>query len=743
MSASNEKKDIVHKGGEFTAFGPADACMNGTYENAAPAKTLGAGATTRTEIENNPIALVGSKWESSQSEGKVGLTSGATKDYGAVTSGSQTVSAEGVPVARVSDPTSQNKVNSTGSVVGKSVVPSNESLEERAKKRCKLTRWEGSNGKASLGYPGQDKTGQPNYLELWDIDIVTFKSTRHDITKTPHEENPKCEIASHTIWYANGKVFPFYGRTAEARASGVETFDVPASLVTEAFTAAGVLADMMNGDVAGAMGKMASKFMTNYGAQRSEGEPDPDNKEDRRRVGGLGRQDYGGSSQAPVAQYAGGERFDGKTIPGLTKKPTPENKKEPIRGGSRDEVFGATFEGDPRAMMFFAWWWIMPPEIKVTATSCGGALDATLKVFPNQKTKFKFTWPLPGAAKNRQTVYDAKKTQQNLADLKSQQAAADQARSQAQGAQDAANARGHAQVVKGLEHLEKADSIGGTTGAAKKGRARQEQKADKAFDKAAEEFAKAEAALAKFNQAQATLDSILNTLKYTESSLGVLHKISAVAGVPLTSEVCKDLSLEFEFSYERTAEKMSARGWRYYTAATMGQKWTASITCGTLLGVSWKAYFSLLQFATFYVPGLAQAMSRLRIFRVDMFVSIAFKVGLGVGATKTQHDEFTVKGDMSVNFTPSIGLVVGGAGIDVVQGTIWAPTEAKLSIEPPKSKGAIIACKRSFRTSANYRVVLFPDRWWEIEASAGEIPGLSYYYNQDGAYYFEPLTLPG
>jgi len=98
---------------------------------------------------------------------------------------------------------------------------------------------------------------------------------------------------------------------------------------------------------------------------------------------------------------------------------------------------------------------------------------------------------------------------------------------------------------------------------------------------------------------------------------------------------------------------------------------------------------------------------------------------------------------MSVNFTPSIGLVVGGAGIDVVQGTIWAPTEAKLSIEPPKSKGAIIACKRSFRTSANYRVVLFPDRWWEIEASAGEIPGLSYYYNQDGAYYFEPLTLPG
>lgn len=720
MGASNEQKAIVHLGAGHSAYGGADACLNGTYDNVAPSSTLGAGASTKTQIEGNRIGMVGSHWETSESAGVIGVKSGTTKKDAVVTTGSKDVFVEGAPAARVQDPTTQNSANSAGAVKPQVIKPSNESVEERAKKRCKLTSWKATNGKAELGWPGRDKTGQPNYLELWDTDTVTFTSTRHDITKTPHEVNPKCEMSPHTEWVANGKVFPTYMRSEEKRDKGTETFEVPANLVTEAFTAPGALADALNGDAAGFAGKVLSKFATNDGELRSEaGE----------HVGGLGRQDYGGSSAAPKAGYAGGEKFDGTKVEGLTKTPDPKN--EPIRGAT--DMGG--FKGDVRALMFFAWWWIKPPEIKVTATSCGGALDATLKVFSNQKTKFGYEWGSPFAKKKS---IDGKKLRETLEAKEAAEAARDQARADKQ----AATAAGDAKVASGLALLDNAANIGGTNRSARKGQQRATRRAEKAFDKAMDEFAKAEAALAKFSAAQAQLDNIQNTLKTLDQTFSILQKVADVSGVPLTYELCKDLTLDVEFSYDRTDDRESQRGWRWYTTATMGQTWKFGLRCSTLVGLSWKAYFSLLQLATFYIPFLANMLRKFRIFRVDLFVAVSFKVGLGATFQKTRHDEFTISGDVSAGFTPTIGMVMGGAGIDVVQMSAWMPSEAKYSVAPPKTKGAIFKGTPSFRCNANYRAVIFPDRWWEIEAAAGAIPGFRYYWNLDGKFYNEPFALP-
>lgn len=711
MGASNEEKPIVHKGAGHTAFGPADACLNGTYDNVALSSTIGGAASTKTFIENNPIAMVGTLWETSQSSGKVGVKSGTTQKAAVVTTGSKDVFIEGRPAARTEDPTTQNQGNSSGSVKPGTLAPSAESVEERAKKKCKLTSWEGTNGKAKLGYPGKDKTGQPNYLELWDSDTVTFTATRHDITKTPHEKNPKCELAPHTIWRAQGKVFPLYQRVETKEAKGTETFEVPSSLVVEQFAMSGMLSDIGNMDGASAMGKLATKFMTNDGDVRSEGGEKAD---------GLGRQDYGGKEKGAAD----------------------------TRGDKPEKVFGSKFEGDPRAMMFFAYWWVMPPEIKVTATSCGGALDAVLKVFPNQKTKFKFSWDSPW--KKSKTV-DAAANQAVVDSLNAQKGLAERQAANAARAQSNAAAQQQAFEAQGQAAGNRASQIAGNMDGSATGRAASRQRRaletaerhkEQAYANAAEQYKRAQAALAKFNNATAQLNQILTALKTAEQALNVLHKISAVAGAPLTFDFAKDLSLEFEFSYERTKDRDSARGWRYYTDATMGQKWTAGLSSSTLLGVSWKAYFSLLQLAVPFIPLLAQALRRFRIFRVDLFMSVNFKVGLGVYGVKTEHDEFTVKGDVNLGFTPTIGAVMGGAGIDVVQMTAWVPSELKLSVNPPKSKGALVLVKPAFRATANYRAVIFPDRWWEIEASAGQIFGLHYHYNVSGEEYFELSLLP-
>ena len=97
VPATNQKNEIAHQGGQQRAFGGGDACLNGTYENAAVAGNIGAGSSTKTLIEGNVIAMQGTLWTPSASGGILGTKSGTTKAEAKVTTGSPNLFIENMP----------------------------------------------------------------------------------------------------------------------------------------------------------------------------------------------------------------------------------------------------------------------------------------------------------------------------------------------------------------------------------------------------------------------------------------------------------------------------------------------------------------------------------------------------------------------------------------------------------------------------------------------------------------------
>jgi uncharacterized Zn-binding protein involved in type VI secretion len=700
MAVSNEGKQVVHKGASHTALG-ADPCLNGSFENAAPSTNLAAAASTKTLIESHPIALVGTHWDPSNSGGVVGVKSGTTKKEAVVTSGSRNLLIEGRPAARTGDPTTQNHGNAKGSVLPGSLAPSAESLEDRAKKKCKLTSWTAtSSGGGKLGYPGLEKQGQPNYLEVKRDETVTFTSKRHDITKTPPAENPRCELGPHTSWSAKGNKFPFFSSVADLKKEGTETFEFPAGLVVETFASAAVMTAVQNGDTATAMNALAGQLLgTKLG------------KEDESAAGGR----VGYSAQQGA--YVDG-KVEWKTMKGDD-------------GKARAKVVV-----DIRTMLFFFWWWISAPELKVTATSCAGALDATLKVFPSEPLEFEFQWTK--AIKEGNTgKFDREKKS-----LKDQLADAEKQRDRFADKAARANRSGDAATERGAASTLKAESVSGTSEQANQRRNANRNRADEAFDEAKKQYAKAEAALAKFENAEKTIDSLKEALKNLEKTLSTVKRISDLADVPVKYEIAKGLSLKLALEYLRTEDKPSARGWREYTTAHIGQKWTLTFGCESLIGVSWTARVSLLTLAGPYMASVAQLLRKYRIVNVDLGILLGFNLGATLKVEKLQHDEFSGGGSTTSKFTLSLFMEMGGASVDVAKATIKFPATLTLEFAPPVEKGALLKTTPKFSTTNNYEVILFPDRWWKVKVASGSIDVLRYDWNKNGATYWAVPTVP-
>lgn len=698
MTTSNESKQVIHKGVAYTAKGAADPCLNGTYENSAFSTNLGAGASTKTQIEGNPIALVGTHWDPSLSAGVVGVKSATTMKEAVVVRGSKDLLIEGRPAARNLDPTTQNHQNSAGLVFPGMLQPSAESNEERAKKRCKLTEWKATSGDGGkLGYPGLNKTGKPSYLEVKRDDTVSFTSQRHDITKTPHEPNPKCEFAPHTKWLAKGNKFPLFTSPGEKKAEGTESFEIPASLVVEAFASAEVMKAVGEGDVGKAMNELTSQLLTSKAPKEELG-------------GSLGK--VGVSGKGPT--------IDVKVEKSLGSKDGP-----------------AKVVVDVRTLLFFFWWWISAPEVKVTAESCGGALDATLKVFPKESLEFEFKWDaaLKEGHRGKRYAGAEKKLEDKLEAMeKLRDKSADKAASAAR--------RGAAAAEKGATSVLKAEGVEGNSPQAQQRRNANMNRADEAFDEAKKQYAKAEAALAKFEYAERTIDSVKDALKNLEKSLSTLKRLSDLADVPIKYEIAKGLSIKIGLEYARCEDKKSARGWREYTSAQLGQVWSLTLGCETLIGVSWSARMSLLEFAGPYMRYVAQLLRKYRIFNIDLGIALSFEVGASVTLQKKQHDEFSGKGEANAKFTPGLFIELGGASVDYVTAKVEFPSELKAEFEPPEEKGALLKVTPKFSTANWYSVVLFPDRWWKVKVAAGEIVELTGKWNRDGSFYWAVPTVP-
>ncbi len=228
QTVSNGNVTVVNTGSAHTAFTGGDPCLlpPGAFDNAAPSANLVPGTSaSMTLIGGNPTATEGTKWDPSKSAGKVGVKSGTTEKSAVVVAGSKDLDVEGKPAARVTDATTQNEGNSSGAVQPGALAPKAASQAERADKLCYLKSWtgviDGTDGKVKLGWKGGNKTGDPNYIEVWDTAKITFTATREDITQAK-VTNPKCERGTHTDWHASGKVFPFLLDDGKLEAKGTD-----------------------------------------------------------------------------------------------------------------------------------------------------------------------------------------------------------------------------------------------------------------------------------------------------------------------------------------------------------------------------------------------------------------------------------------------------------------------------------------------------------------------------------------
>lgn len=81
-------------------------------------------------------------------------------------------------------------------------------------------------------------------------------------------------------------------------------------------------------------------------------------------------------------------------------------------------------------------------------------------------------------------------------------------------------------------------------------------------------------------------------------------------------------------------------------------------------------------------------------------------------------------GDGNTRTRPAMGLVLGGAGIDLVRTTFVVNITAKLEFSPPKKKEDqtfVVFWETAFSVGTYYSVILFPDRWWDVKLCQGQI----------------------
>lgn len=730
------------------------------YPNLAPSANLAAGKAAKTSVGGNAVAMEGTHWDPSSSPGLSGVGSGTTIKQAQVTSGSSDVLVEGKPVARAGDPTKQNGGNSSGSVTPGALKPDADTVEKRAKLRCTVVLLGGKGKVGTLGYKGRDKDGEPNYLEVWDTDTLTFWARREDISQKPPVINPDCEAPTsggkkHTIWRASGKAFPLYVNLRKKEDDSTDVFTVPASLVTEMWSSPTAQQAVASGDMGG--------FMSAYAKQASQGlagrTPGPF---DRVEGGAAGPSDSIFTTPKDLGDQTGyaNDRVDpggakGKYLKGYEHQARTKGKDG--KGGLESQSTGGkdapakVFNGDIKQLLLFFWWGINPPSMTVTATGCAGGRSATVVVLPNYAITFSFSLSALKDAADRAT--SRSKSQQRQADQA--QRNADQARKNRDAAKqrqndlnaqrDGLKQKAYGDYKSSLSSHAKASAQnpgyspsslgGGRHGNDARRLANQSkeagQKAQEVSEEAHKAWNQALAAQAKFDSAEARLNQALDALKTAKRFVGLAEKISRVARAPLSFKFIEDVILEVEAKYERNEEGMSARGWRYYTTSTMNLTWSVKLQ-GIVVDMDWQPRVSLLTFINGFVPGLGTAAQRIG-FKVDLVFVLKVELKAEASISKDQQDAFSGAVSLDPTLRAGFRLEIGFRRFDVVRvgGTLILQGNVKFAApKDTKDKTTMVELTPKVSFSNWVYVTLFPDRWWgDVKVFAKCIRALRYDFN--------------
>jgi hypothetical protein len=196
-------------GHEARTEGDTDVCWNPPklvavpHENYVSTRNLGGGATTKTFIQDKPIVTTIGVLEPMSmpphGDSGGGVNTGKYRFEAKMTGGSPDVTAEGNPVCRTNDPTTQNHANTTGKLVQLSKEEQLKREEEERMMRCTLVRVDGDCEHDRKLYfpPGGQKGDQGYYLEVLSTDTVILEAHRENAVEAGP---PVCSKGIHTKW---------------------------------------------------------------------------------------------------------------------------------------------------------------------------------------------------------------------------------------------------------------------------------------------------------------------------------------------------------------------------------------------------------------------------------------------------------------------------------------------------------------------------------------------------------------
>lgn len=195
-------------GHEARTEGDTDVCYNppklipSPHENYVSTRNLGGGATTKTFIQEQPIVTTIGVLEPQSmpphADTGGGVNTGKYRFEAKMTGGSPDVTAEGNPVCRTDDPTTQNHANTTGKLRQLSKEERLAREEQERQMRCTLVKVEGDcEHERKLYFPPGGQIGAEGYyLEVLSTDTVILDATRENAV----ENGPPVCTKGHTKW---------------------------------------------------------------------------------------------------------------------------------------------------------------------------------------------------------------------------------------------------------------------------------------------------------------------------------------------------------------------------------------------------------------------------------------------------------------------------------------------------------------------------------------------------------------
>ena len=619
-----------------------------------------------------------------------GVDSGTYLFEAEATSCSPNLIIEDEGAVRTQDKTTQNQGNSKGLVFAGDYHAQSAKMAEELKKKCQIAKFEGTDTDGrKLGWPTLKKEGKPYYLEIYSDASVLFETTRHDITKTPPEENPACILDSdHTNWEWSTKLFPTFFIPDSDTIPGKEELIVEGTWAVEEW-----ILQMLGWTGGGGPAE----------ADGSQGNPAQDYADPH--GGGYGRSYQGGHGDA-LDNYDANRPT--KTDPKYSGNyRAPQMKNVPGTGGRVQMP-------PPRMVkqaIIWLLWWAFPPKIKVTATACGGTREAELRVYPRDKVNVAFGLD----AANKLAQKAARGVGNRLKD------GANNVRDKFERNRNQA-AKQHGKAERQLAELQRVrDKTRG------KGSQKRRRNAKKKIPGAEQKVAEKKAQLDKAEKHFQMVVSALGTVK---NILTVANKVAERCGEPLQVRFLDGFELEFECYYLPTQDKRSWMKIRDYTTSTLGMVIMIELHAEPLLAVEYTRYVSILNLLVpFAGEWLGQLLRRFRVARIDLYVGIMVGCTLAVSGTKDEHDKpGQFGGSARIDFKLSIGLVAGVGGFDLIGFHADAPAEGKLqfNVFSEKMPTSIVSMQPSFSVWTFFRLVLAKDTWFEVEAWSASPKALSY-----------------